>query len=144
MTNLECTVLVIELHREGRAWNDHAVGAAILAKLGIDPDAVCVNATPIIEDPPVTEAQLEAAYAEAKMAAEVAQQLHETWRAQNKRSEPEASALVFQTEGPGAMSTPLPKAWWQGSTQGLAEHVENERAAQDDTRDADAADTNHG
>jgi hypothetical protein len=88
MTNLECAVLVLASHREGRKWTDEAVSADLLAQLGLDPAGEAKNAAPIVS-PDITEAEVLAHEAAAKEAVDKA---HAARDALNAQAEAEAKA----------------------------------------------------
>lgn len=52
VTNLECTVAVLEKHREARGWTDQEVAADLLAQLGLDADGPAKNPAQVVQHEP--------------------------------------------------------------------------------------------
>jgi hypothetical protein len=86
MTNLECAIAVLALHREERRWTDEAVAADLLAKLDIDPAAEAAHAV-VVAGPVVSEDEVIAAEAAAKEAADKALATREAFEAQSEAHE---------------------------------------------------------
>lgn len=57
ITNLACTLAVLEKHREARAWTDLAVASELLAQLGLDPNAEAAHTTLVVDPVAVTADQ---------------------------------------------------------------------------------------
>jgi hypothetical protein len=74
MTNLECTLNVLAMHREARGWSDEAVATDLLTQLSLDPAGTAKNATTPAPDPAVvTEADVAVAETAAGVATDKAE-----------------------------------------------------------------------
>lgn len=67
MNNLDCTLSILEAHRNARAWSDSAVANDLLNQLGLDPKADAANPAPVV-DPEEAEVAMAEAHAKDVMA----------------------------------------------------------------------------
>lgn len=112
MTNLEITVAALLFHREARKWDDGAVAADLMAKLGLDPDAVPAHMTEPV--PGITYEHLHEAEGFAQKAIEAYHELVAKFAMQPRTAE--------QTPvDPGAL---LPNAAAQAELNPFAEQVQ--------------------
>jgi len=82
ITDLECAIAVLAVHREARNWTDEAVAADLLTQLGLDARAEAANARPVVDPNMVTEDQVTAFEAAAKEAADRAKAARDQLTAQ--------------------------------------------------------------
>jgi hypothetical protein len=80
ITNLECAIAVLAVHRGARDWTDEAVAADLLTQLGLDATGEATNARPVTED------QVTAAEAAAKKATDKAKAARDRLNAENAQN----------------------------------------------------------
>jgi hypothetical protein len=83
VTNLECALNVLAMHREARGWSDEAVATDLLTQLSLDPAGTAKNATTPAPDPAVvTEADVAVAETAAGVATDKAEAARASLHAQ--------------------------------------------------------------
>ena len=120
VTNLECTVHVLAVHREARGWTDESVAADLLEQLGLDPAGRAKNAAPIPNPDAISEDSVVALENAAKEAAEKAKQARADYKAQQ--------------EAEAAENEPAPKEQASRSTAAASGSASATRATASDDR----------
>lgn len=108
MTNLECVIAVLASHREARRWTDEAVAHDLLAQLGLDAAGEAKNAAPVIDPSLITEAEVVAAEAAAKEAADKARAARDALDAQAEAAKARADVATDQATSAENDPPPVP------------------------------------
>lgn len=145
MTNLECAVAVLAMHREARQWDDNAVAADMLRQLDVDPAGDAKKARPAPDPSMISEGEVLAHEATAKEAAERAKAARDRLNAQ-VAVEAKANAVEAVDRAKVAVDAARPSAPGTPVVPSEQMAAENMRRAAEQRQEADrarAAQTQH-